>query len=60
MQQQQQQRFAHIRTLSDDEELLVAPGAALSDSEPDTDELMGQVDWSLAQNSDEELDRATG
>lgn len=54
------QRFAGIRTLSDDEEFLVAPGAALTDSEPDTDELLGRVDWSLAENSDDELDRARG
>jgi hypothetical protein len=60
VQQQQQQRFASIRTLSDDEEFLVAPDSALSDSEPDTDELMGHVDWSLAQNSDDEADAAAG
>lgn len=51
--------FRHVRTLSDDEEYLVA-GAADSDSSADTDELMGRVDWSLAANSDDEHDVPPG
>ncbi|KAF8057294.1 hypothetical protein HT031_006102 [Scenedesmus sp. PABB004] len=46
--------FQHVQTLSDDEEFLVAPGGAATESEPDTEELMGRVDWSLAANSDDE------
>jgi hypothetical protein len=53
------QSFRHIRTLSDDEEYLVGP-ANITDSEPDTDELMGRVDWSLAANSDEEHEAPPG
>lgn len=41
-----------MRTLSDDEDYLVAP-ANVTDSEVDTEELIGRVDWSLAANSDE-------
>lgn len=51
--------FRHVRTLSDDEDYLVA-GAGVSDSSADTDELMGRVDWSLAANSDNEHDVPPG
>jgi hypothetical protein len=53
------QSLRHIRTLSDDEEYLVGP-ANITDSEPDTDELMGRVDWSLAANSDDEHEAPPG
>jgi hypothetical protein len=53
------QSFRHVRTLSDDEEFLVAP-AGITESEADTDELMGRVDWALAANSDEEHDVPPG
>jgi hypothetical protein len=43
-----------LRTLSEDEEFLVAAtGHGVTDSE-DTDELLGRVDWALAANSDDE------
>ncbi|WIA21970.1 hypothetical protein OEZ85_004329 [Tetradesmus obliquus] len=45
--------FRHVLTFSDDEEFTVAVGG-VSESDTDTEELMGQVDWSLAQNSDDE------
>jgi hypothetical protein len=51
--------FRHVRTLSDDEEYLVA-AAGVSDSSADTDELMGRVDWTLAANSDGEHDVPSG
>lgn len=44
--------FRHIQTLSDDEDYLVM-GAAVTDSDTDTEELMGRVDWSMAQCSDD-------
>lgn len=53
------QSFRHIRTLSDDEEYLVAP-VGVTDSEADTDELLGRVDWTLAANSDEDHDVPPG
>lgn len=53
------QSFRHVRTLSDDEEFLVAP-VGITESEADTDELMGRVDWALAANSDDEHDVPPG
>jgi len=44
--------FAHVVTLSDDEDFLVV-GGGVTDSEPDTEELMGRVDWGMAQTSDD-------
>jgi hypothetical protein len=45
--------FRHVLTFSDDEEFTVAVGG-VTESDTDTEELMGHVDWSLAQNSDDE------
>jgi hypothetical protein len=45
--------FRHVLTFSDDEEFTVAVGG-VTESDTDTEELMGRVDWSLAQNSDDE------
>jgi hypothetical protein len=42
-----------VLTFSDDEEFTVAVGG-VTESDTDTEELMGRVDWSLAQNSDDE------
>lgn len=53
------QCFRHIRTLSDDEDYVAAP-AGITESEADTDELLGRVDWALAANSDEENDVPLG
>ena len=44
----------HLQTCSDDEEYHVFGGA--TESEPGTDELMGQVDWSLPCGSDDEVE----
>lgn len=41
----------HLRTCSDDEDFAVVGGC--SDSSADTDELLGNVDWALAQGSDD-------
>jgi hypothetical protein len=45
--------FRNVLTFSDDEEFTVAVGG-VTESDTDTEELMGRVDWSLAQNSDDE------
>jgi acyl-CoA synthetase (NDP forming) len=45
--------FRHVLTFSDDEDFTVAIGG-VTESDTDTEELMGHVDWSLAQNSDDE------
>jgi len=38
-------RLGHLAVCSDDEEFAILGGA--TESEPDTDELMGDVDWTL-------------
>lgn len=43
-----------LQTLSDDEEFEVL-GGVVSGSEPGTEELMGQVDWSLPCGSDDDM-----
>ncbi|KAF6256831.1 hypothetical protein COO60DRAFT_1627040 [Scenedesmus sp. NREL 46B-D3] len=42
-----------VRFQGDDEEFTTGVGG-ITDSDTDTEELMGQVDWSMAQNSDDE------
>jgi hypothetical protein len=44
--------FAHVVTLSDDEDFFVVDGG-VTDSDPDTEELLGRVDWQMAQNSED-------
>lgn len=44
----------HVQTLSDDEEWGTFGAVGATESEPDTEELLGRVDWSLAANSDDE------
>lgn len=53
------QPFRHVRTLSDDEDYLVA-ASAITESDVDTEELIGRVDWSLAANSDDDHDVPPG
>ncbi|KAI8463814.1 MAG: hypothetical protein J3K34DRAFT_442602 [Monoraphidium minutum] len=43
--------MSHLRTCSEDEDFAVV--GAYSESSVDTDELLGNVDWSLAQGSDD-------
>lgn len=46
----------HLRTCSDDEDFAVVGGA--SESSADTDELIGgHVDWTMAADSDDEMER---
>jgi hypothetical protein len=43
----------HLQTLSDDEDFEML--GVVSGSEPGTEELMGQVDWSLPCGSDDDM-----